>query len=180
MTYSTLTRPLMLVAAFAICAFTLSPAHAAPPTEGQVDKLMAAMDMRHTLDEMLVQIDAMGENMTQQMLGEDATPEKRESLRKFMATQSASRRKLLSWDTLDPIYRKIYTRLFTAEEVEAMTTFYSSDAGRSVMKKMPQAMQLSMEEMQPLVQSMILDMRNSLETEIEHSGAGADDNRKAH
>jgi uncharacterized protein len=166
-------RPFMLAAALAGCAFILPPAHAAPPTEAQVDKLMDTMDMRRMLDDMFVQLDAMGENMGQQMLGEDATPEQRESLRNITARQQASTRKAMSWDTLGPIYRRVYTKLFTAEEVEAMIAFYGSDAGRSIMRKVPQAMQLSMEEMQPIMQTMIADMRKTLESELQSANEGA-------
>ncbi len=173
MKHESIMRHLMLAVALASGVFVASPAQATQPTEAQVDRLMDTMDMRRTLDDLLVQIDTMGDRMGQQMLGEDATQEKRESLRKFMAEQSASTRKLLSWDTLGPIYRRVYTKLFTAEEIEAMTAFYGSETGRNIMRKMPQAMQLSMEEMQPHMQTMISDMRKSLETEMQGAGTGA-------
>jgi uncharacterized protein len=157
----------------ATCAFAASPAQAAPPTEAQVDKLIDTMDLRRTLDEMFTQMDALGDSMGQQMLGENATPQQRESLRDVIARQRTSTRKVLSWETLGPIYRKVYMKLFTAEEVEAMTAFYGSDAGRGIMRKMPQAMQLSMEEMQPIMRTMIEDMRKNLETELQDAAKDA-------
>ncbi|NOT87499.1 MAG: DUF2059 domain-containing protein [Lysobacter sp.] len=160
------------------CFFAAPPAQAAQATEAQVDKLMDTMDMRRTLDDIFVQFDAMGESMGQQMLGEDATPEQRESLRRIITRQQASTRKAMSWDTLGPIYRKVYTKLFTAEEIEAMTAFYGSDTGRGIMRKMPQAVQLSMQEMQPLMQTMIADMRKTLETELQ--SADEDASKGAH
>ncbi len=147
----------------------VAPAHAAPPTDAQIDRLLDTMDMRRTLDEMFVQIEGMGDSMGRQMLGEDATPEQLASLEKTMARQHDSMRKSLSWDAMGPIYRKVYARLFTAEEVEAMTAFYASDTGRSIMRKMPQAMQLSMEEMQPIMQTMIAGMKQDIEAGIEQS-----------
>ena len=150
-----------------VCAF--APAHAAPPTDAQIDRLLETMDMRRTLDEMFVQIEGMGDSMGRQMLGEDATPEQRASFEKTMARQRDSMGRIMSWDTMSPIYRKVYARLFTAEEVEAMTAFYGSDTGRSIMRKMPQAMQLSMEEMQPIMQSMIAEMQKNIEADIEQS-----------
>ena len=168
---TTLRHALLAVALMASLSAT-SPAQAAQATEAQVDKLMDTMDMRRMLDDMFVQFDAMGETMGQQMLGEDATPEQRESLRRIIARQQASTRKAMSWDTLGPIYRKVYTQLFTAEEVEAMTVFYGSDTGRSIMLKMPQAMQLSMQERQPIMQTMIADMRKNMETELQNASEG--------
>lgn len=150
-----------------VCA--VAPARAAPPTEAQIDRLLETMDMRRTMDEMFVQIETMGDTMGQQMLGEGATPEQRASLEKTMARQRASMRRIMSWDTLGPIYRKIYARLFTAEEMDAMIAFYGSDTGRGIMRKMPQAMQLSMEEMQPIMETMIAEMKQNIEADIEQS-----------
>lgn len=157
----------------AICLFvcTIAPAQAAPPTDAQIDRLLDTMDMRRTMDEMFVQIESMGNTMGEQMLGEDATPEQRAALQKTMARQRDSMRKIMSWDTLAPIYRKVYARLFTSEELEAMIAFYGSDTGRSIMRKMPQAMQLSMEEMQPIMQTMIAEMRQNIEAEVERASS---------
>lgn len=160
--------------------FAAPSALAAPPTEAQVDKLMETMDMRRTLDDMFTQMDAMGENMGLQMLGDDATPEQRESMRSIIAKQQASTRRAMSWETLGPIYRRVYAKLFTAEEIEAMTAFYGSDTGRSIMRKMPQAIQLSMEEMQPIMRTMIGDMRKTLETELQNADGGAHKDDAAH
>lgn len=171
-------RSLLLFACLAFAA--VAPVHAAPPTDAQIDKLLETMDMQRTLDEMFVQIDAMGERMGQQMLGENATPEQRESLRALMTRQQASTRRILSWDTLSPIYRRVYAQLFTAEEVDAMNAFYGSEAGRSIIRKMPQAMQLAMQEMQPAMQAMIAEMQKTLESELQHSGDDAHKGDRAH
>lgn len=150
-----------------VCA--IAPAHAAPPTDAQIDRLLETLDMQRTLDEMFVQIESMGSAMGQQMLGEDATPEQRAALEKTMRQQRASMRRVMSWETLGPIYRKVYARLFTGEEVEAMIAFYGSDTGRSIMRKMPQAMQLSMEEMQPMMQTLIAEMKQNIEADLQQS-----------
>ena len=173
-------RHALFAAALAVSVFAASPAGATPPTEAQVDKLMETMDMRRTLDDMFTQMDAMGASMGQQMLGEDATPEQRASMRDIIARQQASMRKVMSWDTLGPIYRRVYAKLFTAEEIEAMTAFYGSETGRGIMRKMPQAIQLSMEEMQPIMRTMIADMRKTLETELQNADGGAHKDHDAH
>jgi uncharacterized protein len=173
MKHGSILRHVLLAAALFGSVFATFPAQSAPPTEAQVDRLMDTMDMRRTLDEMFVQMDAMGESMGMQMLGEDATPEQRASLKRITEQQQVAMRKAMSWDTMAPIYRRIYTRLFSAEEVEAMTMFYGSEHGRSIMRKMPQAMQLSMEEMQPMIQTMIADMQKNMEAELQNSGKSA-------
>lgn len=150
-----------------VCA--IAPAHASPPTDAQIDRLLETMDMHRTLDEMFSQIESMGTAMGQQMLGEDATAEQRAALEQVMREQRSSMRKILSWDTMGPIYRKVYARLFTGEEVEAMIAFYGSDTGRSIMAKMPQAMQLSMEEMQPIMQTLLAEMKQDIEADLQRS-----------
>lgn len=157
------------IAALLLC--TLSPfvvpaALAAQPTDAQVDRLIETMDMRRVVDEMFAQIDAMGLQMGEQFLGEDATPQKREDMRRALARQHAAMRKTLSWDKLGPIYRNVYRKLFTAEEVDAMIAFYGSQTGRGILRKMPQAMELTMQDMQPIMQTLIADMQKELEAEI--------------
>lgn len=144
-------------------AFAAPVAFAAEPTDAQVDRLIEVMDMRRVLDEMFAQMDAMGTQMGEQMLGEDATPEQRAAVREAMAKQNASMRKFMSWDNVGPVYRRIYRRLFTAEEIDAMIAFYGSETGRGIMRKMPQAMELGMQEMQPMLQTLISDMQKELE-----------------
>jgi uncharacterized protein len=171
----------LLCLCLVLCAFVSgAPARAAPPSEAQVDALLKTMDMQRTLDELFVQMESVGESMGQQMLGENATAEQRESLRAIMARQRESTRKMLTWENLGPIYRNVYLKLFSAEEIDAMTAFYSSDTGRSILRKTPQAVQLSMQEMQPMMQTMIAEMQKTLETELSRSGDGEHKGDHAH
>ncbi len=156
-------------AALLLCV--LSPlaapaALAAEPTDAQVDRLIETMDMRRLVDDMFTQIDAMGLQMGEQFLGDDATPEKREQMRRVLAKQHEAMRKTMSWDKLGPIYRNVYRKLFTADEIDAMIAFYGSETGRGILRKMPQAMELSMQEMQPIMQTLIADMQKSIEAEV--------------
>lgn len=144
-------------------AFAAPVAFAAEPTDAQVDRLIEVMDMRRVLDEVFVQMDAMGAQMSEQFLGDDATPEQRAAVHDAMAKQHASMRKFMSWDNIGPVYRKIYRRLFTAEEIDAMIAFYGSETGRGIMRKMPQVMELGMQEMQPMLQTLISDMKKEIE-----------------
>lgn len=153
--------------------FAAPSALAAPPTEAQVDKLIETMDLRRRMDDVLLQIDAMSESMDQRFLGEDATPEQRKMLSDTIAKQQVSMRKTLSWEAMAPVYRRIYTRLFSAEEIEAMTAFYGSDIGRGIMVKIPQSMQLVMEEMLSIMEPMIADMEEALKTELKDADESA-------
>lgn len=147
----------------AACAFAAPAALAAEPSDAQVDRLIEVMDMQRMLDEMFAQMDIVGKQMSERMLGDDATPEQRAAVQDAMARQYASMRKFMSWENVGPVYRKVYRRLFTAEEIDAMIAFYGSEAGRGIMRKMPQAMELTMQEMQPMFETLVSDMRKEIE-----------------
>lgn len=143
--------------------FAAPAALATEPSDAQVDRLLEVMDIQRVLDEMFVQMDVVGKQMGEQILGEDATPEQRTAVHEALAKQNASMRRFMSWQNVGPIYRRIYRRLFTAEEIDAMIAFYGSETGRGIMRKMPQVMELGMQEMQPMLQSYIAEMQKDLE-----------------
>lgn len=146
-------------------------AHAAPPSEAQVDRLLQVMEVDRTLDAMLAQMQQATQQMGASMLGPDATAEQRAKFENVMAEQQALVRRTLTAERLQPIFRDVYTDVFTAAEVQAMTEFYSSEAGRGILQKMPQAMGRSMQAMQPLMQEMMQQVRQSLEKELKADNA---------
>ena len=152
-----------LAAALVLCA---PLAHAAPPMPAQVDRMLEAMDLETTLDGMVVQIEAATRDMGRSILGETATPEQRALFERVMAEQNDMMRQFMAPERLTPIYRSVYGELFTAEEVQAMTDFYASPAGRSILQKMPVAMGRAMQAMQPTVQEMMQQAQQTLEREL--------------
>lgn len=141
-------------------------AHAAPPTEAQVDRLLEVMDTQKMMDGMLAQMEQATQQMGRSMLGPDATAEQRAKFEKVMAGQQAVLREMLAADRLQPIYRSVYADVFTAEEVQAMTEFYSSPTGRSILDKMPQVMGRTMQAMQPLMREVMQQVQQSLQREL--------------
>lgn len=133
------------------------------PTPAQIDKLLEAMRTRQMIENMLPAIMQQSETMATQMLGPDATPAQREQVSTLLQRQQARMRETFTWANLAPIYRRIYGDVLSGKEVDAMARFYASPEGRSAMDKMPQLMQRSMVEMQPLLQKMIEDTRREIE-----------------
>lgn len=150
-------------------------AHAAPPSEAQVDRLLQVMDIDSTLDGMLAQMEQATQQMGHSMLGAEANAEQRAKFESVMAGQQALLRRMLTPDRLRPIFHEVYTEVFTAGEVQAMTEFYSSETGRGILRKMPQAMGRSMQAMQPLMRDMLQQVRQSLERELETGSPAASD-----
>jgi hypothetical protein len=141
-------------------------AQAAPPTAAQVDALLQAMEAPKTMDGILAQMSASSQQMGQSMLGAAATDEQRARLDRVMQEQDRMLREAMRWETLAPIYRSVYIETFSADEVEAMTRFYASPEGRSIMAKLPQAMARTMQAMQPMMQALMQQVQESLQKEL--------------
>lgn len=159
-------HPVLAAALAAALALCTPIAHAAPPSAAQIDRLLESMDLGSTLDAMVVQMETATRDMGRTMLGENATPEQRAQFDRVMAEQNALMRRLMSPERLAPIYREVYAQVFTAEEVQAMTAFYASPAGRSILQKMPVAMGRSMQAMQPMIQDLMQHAQQTLEREL--------------
>ena len=149
-------------------ALTLAaaPAFAAPPTPAQVERLLQVMDAQKMADQIIPAMMQQTRQSLEQYFPADADPADRARADHLVAGQEASLREMLAWKNLQPIYTRVYTDTLSAEEVTAMTRFYESPEGRSVMQKLPLIMQRSMVEMQPLLQSSMQKMMQTLEAEV--------------
>ena len=137
-------------------------ATAAPPRPEQLDALFAATDMPEVVQGMAASAHAQLRGMAHAMAGDALSPADSARLDRVVERQQAMMDEMLTWERLAPIYRRIYTETFSAEEVEAMTRFYGSPDGRSIMAKMPQAMARSMQEMQPMLREMMVQTEAAL------------------
>ena len=156
--------PLLLGLAFA------GNVEAAPPTPAQIDRLLQTMDAQKVIDQMVpAMMQATRTQMEQLLDRNQASQADRDRMQRILAAQEASVRDMLSWDKLKPLYVRVYSDTMTADEVLAMTRFYESPEGRSVMKKMPQILQRTMQEMQPLAESAVQEMMDEIEAEIGES-----------
>ena len=153
--------PLLLGLAFA------GNVEAAPPTPAQIDRLLQVMDAQKVIDQMVpAMMQATRTQMEQLLDRNQASQTDRDRMQRILAAQEASVRDMLSWDKLKPLYVRVYSDTMTADEVLAMTRFYESPDGRSVMQKMPQILQRTMQEMQPLAESAVQEMMDEIEAEI--------------
>lgn len=163
-----------------LCALALlfvPVAYATPPSQAQIDRLLQVMEMQNTMDGIFVQMESATRDMGTSMLGPEASAEDRARLDRILAEQNRFMREALAWDQLAPIYHRIYTELFSAEEVQAMIDFYTSQHGHSIMQKMPQVMGLAIREMQPIMQALLQETRQTMEQELQRPPAadpGAD------
>ncbi|MDR7192090.1 DUF2059 domain-containing protein [Luteimonas terrae] len=162
------------LAALLAVAFCAPMAMAAPPSEAQIDRLLEVMRAEQTATAMIPQVMASQQQMIAQ-LTQDADPQQREAAQRAAASSMRAVESALSWESLQPLYRKIYMETFTAEDTEAMVTFYSSPAGQNLLDKMPLLMQNTMNEVQQLVIPMLQQMERDLRSELANDPASPAD-----
>jgi hypothetical protein len=149
----------------ALLAFAPAPAAAVEADAADVDRLLEVMDMSSMMTDMMKQMSDAQEAMVMQAFGSELSADERERMEAFMARTRARLDERLAWPVLEPIFRDVYAQVFTREEIEAMTEFYASPTGASILRKSPQATALSMQAMQPLMQELMLALQSDLKAE---------------
>ncbi|TLX22507.1 DUF2059 domain-containing protein [Thermomonas fusca] len=159
---------LSLVLLFAFSPVALAQTATQPPaaesaSAADVDRLLQAMDMKTMMAGMMQQMQGAQEKMLTDAFGADLDEAKRARMQEAMATSSTIIQKHLSWEALEPVVRKVYMQVFSKREVQAMTAFYASPEGASILKKSPQAMGLTMQEIQPAMQAAMQEVKTAIE-----------------
>lgn len=156
---------LLLATSPTLAAEPAAPAAAAPAaaSAADVDRLLAAMDMQSMMAGMMQQIETVQAKMVTDAFAGDLTDAQRKELHEAQARTSAIVNRHLAWSALEPIVRKVYLQVFSQREVQAMTTFYSSPEGAAILKKSPQAMALTMQEIQPVMMAALAEVKTELD-----------------
>lgn len=158
-------------------AFASTPALAAEPaaastqaSAADIDRLLDVMDMKTMMAGMMEQMSAVQTQMVGDAFGKDMSDAERTRMESVLARTHALVEKRMSWQALEPVIRKVYLQLFSKSEVDAMVAFYGSPEGRSILKKSPQAMTLTMQEMQPLMHALMEDIKADIDSERKSHG----------
>ncbi|MDH5833341.1 DUF2059 domain-containing protein [Luteimonas sp. M1R5S59] len=88
----------------------------------------------------------------------------------ILARSAGAVRQALAWENLEPIYRDIYRRTFSAEDIDAIIAFYETPAGQRMIEKMPALMQHTMDAMQRLVVPMLEQLQREIAAEVSAGG----------
>ncbi|GAB3043488.1 DUF2059 domain-containing protein [Stenotrophomonas tumulicola] len=155
-------------------AFVSLPALAAPPTDGDINRLLSASRAQSMLDAMLPQIEAMQQQQFDQITQQrQLDPQKQEQLKRIQARTAETLRQALSWQQLRPMYVDLYKQTFSKEDVLAMAEFYESSAGQSLLDKTPALMQNVMVAIQSRMQPLFADLQKDLETIVNEPAPAA-------
>lgn len=144
---------LMLAACAANAAYA---ADAKLASEESVRKLLEVTESRKMLESVWQHVETSMDVTLKQLIGDQKlTAKQQKQMDEIRTKVVAIMREELSWEFMESMMMEVYTKTFTQEEVDGMLAFYASPAGRSVISKMPVAMQHSMEIMQHRMSTMI-------------------------
>ena len=157
------TRPARLLLAVAL-ASAAAPALAAPPSDADVNRLLAASRAQTMLDGMLPQMEAMQQQQFAELArSRTLTPEQSERMQRIQQRTNQTMRQALAWSKIRPLYADIYKQTFSKEDVLAMAEFYESAAGQSLLDKTPTLMQNLMVAIQQKMTPLLADLQKDLE-----------------
>ena len=115
-------------------------AQGAPPSDESILKMMSALQLQGSLDQMVAEVDAgMKAALKQQVQGKQMTPLQEAQVGQLQTRMSATIKEDLSFAKMKYIYLKVFRDTFTQEEVNGINAFYSSPAGKAMMEKIPSA-----------------------------------------
>ncbi|WP_411849482.1 DUF2059 domain-containing protein [Stenotrophomonas sp. LGBM10] len=150
----------------------IGPAIAAPPSDADINRLLAASRAQSMLDSMLPQIEAMQRQQFVQVASQRQLDETQQAqLRRIEQRTNQTIRQALSWQQLRPMYVDLYKKTFSKEDVLAMAEFYESSAGQSLLDKTPALMQNVMVAVQDKMQPLFVDLQKDLEAIVNEETA---------
>jgi uncharacterized protein len=126
------------------------------------------MQVRQIVLAMSTQMDTMFDSLVNKQLeGQNITPEQRKQIDARRDAMKDATKGLLSWESMESMYLKVYGDTFSQQEIDGMTAFYSSPTGQAVIAKMPMAMRNSMSEIQERMREMIPKIQQMAKETVE-------------
>ena len=166
--------PVFRSVVLALLASLALVAHAESPSDGDVNRLLAASRAQTMLDSMLPQLEQMQrEQFNQVAAGRQLTPNQQTQLQQVEERTRQTLTQAMSWSQMRPMYVDLYKRTFTREEVIAMAEFYESPAGQSLLDKTPQLMRNVMGAIQQKVAPLMANLQKDLDRILAEPAPGA-------
>ncbi|HWX15164.1 MAG TPA: DUF2059 domain-containing protein [Chthoniobacterales bacterium] len=143
-------------------------AQSAPPTDESIKQMLTVMHVEKMLDQMFLQMDAamksgMEQGLQQSLHGQELNAAQKAAIEKFKEKLSATMKDELSFAKMQDIYLQAYRDTFTQEDVTSITAFYNSPIGKTVVEKIPIAMQKAGTLMQARITPMVQKMQTMQE-----------------
>jgi uncharacterized protein len=150
---------LMLVASFSICTANTVKAEDKSKEE-YAKEIIALTDVGKILDQVMAQIKQMqGQMMAQAGIPESEKEKAMELQNKLQALITGA----FDMKKIEPQFIDIFTSVYTIEELKAISDFYKTPEGKSMLQKQPQVVQKSMQVAQNIVQGLIPEIQKLVE-----------------
>ena len=140
---------------------------AQPPSDAQLDRLLELVRARALLETTLTQVSQIQHaSIEQAMQGHAVAPEQKARLERLTELMDKRMREALAWEKMGPMYKRLYTSTFEAEDIDAMIKFYETPSGQRVIDRMPTLMQNTMQEVQTIVVPMMEQFEQDVQKEF--------------
>lgn len=124
--------------------------------ERLAEEMMKLTEMEKMVDPIIVQMQQMRAQIMKKF---DISEENRDKIIQFQKRIDSKILTELSWDKMKNDYIKLFSAVYTEEELRGIVEFYKSSIGQSLIKKQPQIMLKSMAIAQNKVQSLMPEIR---------------------
>ena len=149
-----------ILLALALMASIPAFAQSSPPSEASVRELLEVTNGKSVLEGAWNQLDGLMEKAMKDAIGNKPVTEKQEKIMAAMRAETVELiRSEMSWDKMEPMYIRQYSQTFSQAEIDGMLAFYKSDAGKAVTAKMPQLVQILMQDVLSLLQGTMPKIR---------------------
>lgn len=151
-------KKLLMMLALAVCAAV--PAAAQPePSPGELAAVRELLEVSRTRENF---IRAMELGMEQGGMGE-LTPQVQRALRDFMDEH-------FRFEDLEPEFIRMYTELYTEEEIRGMTAFYRTPLGQRMIETLPELSAASQRIAQERLQAVMPQLMQAIMEAMEEPG----------
>ncbi len=147
-----------------------------PASDASIEEYLKVSNSQQLLDNMQQQVGGfIKSSMQQATQGKPVTPQRQAILDHMAQQMSDLLAETLNWDSLKPMYMRIYHDSFTQSEIDGIIKFYKSPAGKALINKQPVVMQNVMSEMQALIKPMQQKMAQIQRDAIQQIKAAPDE-----
>ena len=136
----------------------------------KAQEMMALLHTERSVQQISDNIRKQVADAAQNVIGADATPEKKAKLDDFNKQASQMIDAQLSWAGLQAEFTDAYVKAFTEEQLDAILSFYKSPGGVALLEKMPgvnaqitQVGQARLATLQPQLKQLFVDLQKSQE-----------------
>ena len=170
---SYLLRSLAAFAALALGGtFTVGLASAVDPDPeiaAAAKRLLTVMKVKEQMAPALDSVTQMQDAMLQQ---QGLTEEQKKIALETMEASLSEVRKVMAWETIEPMFVRIYSGIFTAAELNRLSDFFESADGQVFVEKQPAIQAATMAEMQKLMMQIMPAIQQKTQAAIEKAKAG--------